>query len=138
MFFLESKTIPGFFSFCCVIGLEYSLSFSNLLGETKLPPSFHSKKGNEISIDGIRMGSYVICLYEREWYDGINEEVSVEENNVLVKFLHCSCHAVLRWPTIEVKCWVPVNYGLQLLLISTVNTSGCPFTFLKREFKDTQ
>ena len=84
------------------------------------------------------MGSYVICLYEREWYDGINEEVSVEENNVLVKFLHCSCHAVLGWPAIEVKCWVPVNYGLQLLLISTVNTSGCPFTFLKREFKDTQ
>ena len=36
MFFLESKTIPGFFSFCCVIGLEYSLSFSNLLGETNL------------------------------------------------------------------------------------------------------
>ena len=33
------------------------------------------------------MGSYVSCLYQREWYDGINEEVWVE-NDVLVKFLH--------------------------------------------------
>ena len=38
MFFLESKTIPGFFSFCCVIALEYSLLFSNLLGEPSLHP----------------------------------------------------------------------------------------------------
>ena len=30
MFFLESKTIPDSLSFCCVIALEYSLSFSNL------------------------------------------------------------------------------------------------------------
>ena len=34
------------------------------------------------------MGSYVSCLYEKEWYDGINEVVSVDENDVLVKFLH--------------------------------------------------
>ena len=34
------------------------------------------------------MGSYVSCLYEKEWYDVINEEVSIEENNVLVKFLY--------------------------------------------------
>ena len=40
--------------------------------------------------------------------------------------------------TIEVKCWVPVNHVLQLLSITTVNTSGCPYTFRKSEFKDTQ
>ena len=34
------------------------------------------------------MGSYLSCLYEREWYDCVNEEVVVEENDVLVKFLH--------------------------------------------------
>ena len=70
------------------------------------------------------MDSYVICMYEREWYDGINEEVSVEENNVVVKFLHPSVY--LHCSAIKVKCWVPVNHGLQLLSIPTVNTSGCP------------
>ena len=38
MFFLESKTVPGSLSFCCVIALEYSLSFSNLSGEPSLHP----------------------------------------------------------------------------------------------------
>ena len=34
------------------------------------------------------MDSYVSCFYERESYDGIDKEISVEEDNVLVKFLH--------------------------------------------------
>ena len=34
------------------------------------------------------MGSCVSCLYEKGWYVGINEEDSVEEKDVLVKFLH--------------------------------------------------
>ena len=38
MFFLESKTMPSSFSFCYVIALEYSLSFSNLSGEPSLHP----------------------------------------------------------------------------------------------------
>ena len=59
------------------------------------------------------MGSYVSCLYEKEWYDGINEEVSVEENDVLVKFLHPIDPSVyLHWPAFDVKYWVPVNHTL--------------------------
>ena len=85
------------------------------------------------------MGSCVSCLYEKEWYDGIVEEVSVEENDVLVKFLHpIGLSAYLNWPAIEDKCWVPVNHILQLLMIPTVNTSGCHYMFLKSELKDTQ
>ena len=30
------------------------------------------------------MDSFVSCLYEKEWYDDTNEEVSAEENDVLV------------------------------------------------------
>ena len=87
--------------------------------------SFHSKKRNEISIENIQIGSYVSCLYQREWYDGINEEVSVEENDVLVKFLHPTDPSVyLHWPATEVKCWVPVNQRLQLLVIPTVRLQG--------------
>ena len=76
---------------------------------------------------------------EREWYDGINEKVSVKEKDVLVKFLHpIDPLEYLHWPAIEVKFWVLVDHGLQLLSIPTVNTSGRSFTFLKSEFKDPQ
>ena len=34
------------------------------------------------------MASYVSYRYEKEWYVGMVEEVLVEENDVLVKFLH--------------------------------------------------
>ena len=138
MFFLESKTIPDsliLLSDC----IRIQLVIFKLIRLAKLTPSFHSKKGNEISIDDIQIDSYVSCLYQREWYDGINEEVSVEENDVLVKFLHPIDPSVyLHWPAIDVKCWVPVNHELQLLLIPSVNTSGRTYTFLKSEFKDTQ
>ena len=104
----------------------------------KLAPSFHSKKRNEISIDDVRMDSYVSCLYEKVWYDGLNKEVLVEEKDVLVKFSHPLDPSVyLNWPAFDVKCCVPVNHVLQLLSILTVNTLGCPYTFLKSEFKDT-
>ena len=116
------------FSFCCVIELEYSFnviefSIFKLIMVAKPTLSFQSKKGNEISIDDVRMGSYVSYLYDKGWYDGINEEVSVEENHVLVKFLHPIDPSVyLHWPAIDVKCWVPVNHEIQLLSIPTVNT----------------
>ena len=81
----------------------------------------------------------VACIKDqREWYDGINEEVSVEENDVLVNLLHPIDPLVyLHWPAIEVKCWVPSNHGLQWLSIPTVKTSGDPYTFLKSKLRNT-
>ena len=138
MFFLESKTIPGSHSFCCVIALGYSFLFSNLSGEPSLHPVSIQRQENEVSIDDVLMGSYT-CLYEKEWYDGIVEEFSVEENDVLVKFLHPTGPSVyLHWPAIEDKCWVPVNHVLQLLLIPIFNNSEHHYTFLKSGLKDTQ
>ena len=65
MLFLESKTIPGSLSFCCVIALELHYIVFKLIRRAKPTPSFDSKKGNEISIDDVRMGSYLSCSYEK-------------------------------------------------------------------------
>ena len=139
MFFLESKknTRVSLILLCDCIRI-YLVIFKLIRG-AKLTPSFHSKKGNEVSSDDVPMGSYVSCLYEKEWYDRIYEEVSVEENDVLVKFFHPIDSSVyLQLPGIDFKYWVPVNHVLQLLSIPTVNTSWHPYNFLKSEFKDTQ
>ena len=137
MFFLESKTIPGSLSFCCVIALEYSLPFSNLSREPSLLPVSIQRKEMKFSLMMLGWAIMsVACM--KKWY-GIIEEVSVEENDNLVNFLHpIDPSAYLHWPAIDVKCWVPVNHVLQLFSIPTVNTSGRPYTFLKSEFKDTQ
>ena len=80
----------------------------------------------------------VSCM-KKNGYDGINEEVSVEKNDVLMKYLNPIDPSVyLHWPATDNKCWVPVNHVLQFLSIPPVNTSGHPYTLLKSEFKDTQ
>ena len=46
-------------------------------------------------------------------HDGINENVSVEENDVMMKFLHPIDPSVyLHWPAFDVKNWVQVNQAL--------------------------
>ena len=69
------------------------------------------------------MGS---CLYEKEQYDGINEEVSIEENNVLVKFLYLIDPSVyLHWSVIEVK-WMlgPSKSQITIVLDSDLTLQG--------------
>ena len=50
------------------------------------------------------MGSYVSCLYEKECYDGINEEVSVKENK-------CSIKPVSILISVGVNSWKLVTLG---------------------------
>ena len=73
--------------------------------------------------------SYVSCLYEKEWCDGINEEVSVEENDVLVKFLHPTDPSVhLHWPASDGKCWAQVNtyYNCSQFQLLTLQSALIP------------
>ena len=86
--FPKSETIPGPHSFPYVMASEYGLPFPKLSGEPSLHPVFIQRKENEISTDDAMIGSYVSCLYEKKWYNRIVEEVSPEENNILVKLLH--------------------------------------------------
>ena len=60
MLFLEPKTIPGSLSFCCVIALEYSLSFSKLSGEPSLYPV--SIQGKEMKFPLMMFGWAVISV----------------------------------------------------------------------------
>ena len=105
MFFLESETIPNSLSFCCVIALEYSLSFQTYQGSqtyTQFP--FKQKKQNFHCwcLDG---HLYQLPVWKRMVYDGINEEVSVDPSAI-------DPLAYLHWPAFDVKYWVSVNHTL--------------------------
>ena len=136
MFFLESKTIPGYLSFCCVIALEYSLPFSKLSREPSLHPVSTQRKEMKFPLMMFGWAVMSVSRMKKKWYDGINEEVSFEENDVLVKFLHPIDPSVyLHWPAIDVKCWVLVNHVLKLLSIPTVNTSRVPLYLPKKRIQ---
>ena len=130
-----------------MIALEHSLSFSNGSWEPKLKTlSFHSKKGNEISIDDVWMDtSYVSCLLH-EKKNGMMVLMKKFQLKKMFWWWFCILlmdqYIYLHWPTINMKyCyWLPSvkTLQLELLTIPTVNTSGHPYTFLRSEFKDTQ
>ena len=125
MFFLESKAIPDFCSFCCMIASEYNLSFSNLLGESSLHSVSIQRKGNEISIDDVLMDSYVSCLYKKEWYDGMLKKIIFWLSFCILLVYQY----VFIGPAIEDKYWLLVNHLLQLILNATVTLKGAIICF---------
>ena len=115
--------------------------FENYPGKPSLHPLSVQRKGNKTSTGDVSVGSLsVVCMKKNgRMVVGMVEEVSVEENDVLMKFLDPNGSSVyFHWPAIEDKCWVPVEHMLQLLSIPSVKVSGCHYIFLERELKDTQ
>ena len=98
MFFLESKTIPGCLSFCCVIALEYSCHFQTYLWShayTQFP--FKERKWN--------LGSPVSCPYEK------NSMMVLMKKFQLMKMMFCWSFCILL---IHQYILSPVNHVLQL------------------------
>ena len=71
------------------------------------------------------MGSYVSCLYEKEWYDGINEEVSVEENDGEVFAFHWSISISSLACNWSQMLGASIS-RITIALIPTVKSSRCP------------
>ena len=78
--------MPGSLSLCCVIALEYILSFSNLSGEPSLHPVSIQRKEMKFPLMMLGWAAMSVACMKKEWYDGINAEVSVEENEVFASY----------------------------------------------------
>ena len=114
MFFLESKTIPGSLSFCCVIALEYSLSFSNLSGEPSLHPVSIQRKEMKFPLMMFGWAVMSVACMKKNGMMVLMKKFQLMKT--MVKFLHfIDLSVYLHWPAIEAKCWVPVYHVLQLL-----------------------
>ena len=58
--------------------------------------------------DALSPSQFVVCLYDRHYWVGIIMEVSSENLDVKVKFMHPKLPAPsFKWPTREDLCWVP-------------------------------
>jgi len=67
-------------------------------------------KANLLSIEDILPGSYYACRYDKDWYFGVANYVSVEHSDVNVKFLHPKGPASqLFWPNMDDICWIPIE-----------------------------
>ena len=129
----------GSLSFCCVIALEYSLSFSNLSGEPSLHPVSIQRKEMKFALMIFRWAVMSVTCMKKNGMIVLMKKFQLKKMMFWWSFLHPTDPSVhLHWPANDDKCCMPVHDILQLLLIPTVSISGHPYTFLKSEFKDTQ
>ena len=59
----------------------------------------------------LSIGNYVECMIDRNWYNGVVQEVCVEEGNVKVTCMHpkgpCCPENSFFWPSTKDICYMP-------------------------------
>lgn len=69
-----------------------------------------------VKIDDLSPGSFIACIYDNLWYFGMVSEVNVEENDVIVKFLHPHGPSPsFFWPQREDACAIPITHAIAIV-----------------------
>ena len=90
----------------------------------------------QYNTEKVEVGSYIGCLYDRQWYDGLVQDLSFQQNDVNVKFMHPKGPAKASfWADREDNCWFPVEHILEVVPAPQVNRSGCSETLEEWEIE---
>lgn len=77
-----------------------------------------------ISNANLQPGQYVTCMYDNFWWVGNVCEVSHEEQDVLISFMHPHGSArSFHWPTTKDRCWIPEQHIFMTLEASSTSSS---------------
>ena len=67
-------------------------------------------KENNNAVEEVIPRKFCACRYENDWYFGIANYVSIETNDVDVKFMHPKRPASkFFWPSRDDVCWISVE-----------------------------
>ena len=78
---------------------------------------------------------FYVCCYENDWYFGLANYVSVENNDVNVSFMHPKGPATkFFWPSRDDICWVPVENIICEVNAPEASTTGRFYIFEKINF----
>ena len=75
----------------------------------------HVVPNSQYDIEKVEVTSYIVCLYDQQWYVGLFQDLSFEHTDVNLKLMHPKRPAkAFFWPDREDNCWAPVYLYLQL------------------------
>ena len=105
---------------------------SLVLGEETAPVNI-----SDSAIHDLKIGDYVACTYEFEWYASIILDISIDNDDVYVKFMYPKGPSMhFKWPSKEDECWIALNNVLKVLKPPKCNQSERNFTFDENDTKD--
>lgn len=73
-----------------------------------------------LTIDQIKIGDWLVVIYDKVWWIAIVEKKDVENLDVYVKFLHPSESARVKFPTKDDFCWLPLKDVIGVLIDAPV------------------
>ena len=83
--------------------------------------------------------SYVSCIYDKQWWIGVVDEVSSDEGDIYVNFLHPSGPlTTFYWPMRGDKCWVPLVHIVQKVPQPSLVTAGSRDASIKNAISNTE
>ena len=130
----KSTTLPGSISNHFFKPSSDSREILMLLvsGEEAVPVNI-----SNFVIHDLKIGDYVACTYDFDWYAGIILDISIDNGDVYVKFIHPKGPSMLfKWPSKEDECWVALNNVIKILKPPKSNQSERNFTFDENDIKD--
>ena len=137
--FQIGRTIPGTRSFHHFEPFgPYTVCYKRTSDSKDFAATFNiSGGGNQlILLKDLQANEYIACHYEKQWWIGIIEEVSSEEQDVLVNFLHPPGPARnFLWPKRPDTCWIPVTDVITKLQIPSTAT-GRTYQITNDEFPE--
>ena len=118
--FQRSKTIPGTRSNHCFVPTSdfQHILLSTVSGEEVILPT---KVRKQIDQQYLQVGTYIACIYEKDWFIGVVNNISMPNNDAEIRFMHPKGpSAFFKWPERDDICWVPFEH-----IISTIKAPKC-------------
>jgi hypothetical protein len=78
-----------------------------------------------VPVANVQPGQYVACIYDNSWWIGNICEISVQEHDALINFLHP--HGIARsfhWPTRQDTCWIHEQQIIAQIPVPTAARMG--------------
>ena len=76
--------------------------------KTSTPVTSTSEKVHKVlSVNDTTTNDFIVCVYGREWWVGKVVTKSLEQNDVMVSFMHpCGPRTTFHWSTPPDQCWL--------------------------------
>lgn len=83
-----------------------------------------------VPVANLQPGQYVACIYDNNWWIGNVSEISIEDHDASINFMHPHGMAYsFHWPVRSDTCWIPEEQIIGILPAPTASAMGRQYSF---------
>ena len=83
-----------------------------------------------VPIANLQPGQYIACIYDNNWWIGNISQISVDNYDALINFMHLHGPAsFFHWPLRNDTCWIPEQSIIAILRAPAATAMGRQYSF---------